>query len=53
MNVAGLPVLSRGEEAELVRRARLGDEQAKEALLQSCLRYVASVTSRYLVLLAA
>jgi DNA-directed RNA polymerase sigma subunit (sigma70/sigma32) len=44
--VAGLSVLSRCEEAELVRRARLGDGQAKEALLHSCLRYVASVTSR-------
>jgi DNA-directed RNA polymerase sigma subunit (sigma70/sigma32) len=45
--LAGLPVLSRDEEAELVRRARLGDREAKESLLQGCLRYVASVTSRY------
>jgi len=45
--LASLPVLSLDEEAELVRRARLGDEQAKEALLHSCLRYVAYVTSRY------
>ena len=45
--VARLPILTRCEEAELVRRARLGDVQAKEALLHSCLRYVASVTSRY------
>jgi len=45
--VSRLPILSRGEEAELVRRARLGDSKAKEELLQSCLRYVAFVTSRY------
>jgi DNA-directed RNA polymerase sigma subunit (sigma70/sigma32) len=45
--LAGLPVLSRDEEAELVCRARLGDGQAKEALLQSCLRFVAYITSRY------
>lgn len=45
--LASLPVLSRDDEAELVRRARLGDEQAKEALLHNCLRYIASVTSRY------
>jgi len=45
--LAGLPVLTRDEEAELVRRARLGDKQAREALLHNCLRYVASVMSRY------
>ena len=45
--VASLPILSRGEEAELVRRARLGERQAREALLQGCLRYVAFVASRY------
>jgi DNA-directed RNA polymerase sigma subunit (sigma70/sigma32) len=45
--IARLPVLSRAEEAELVHRARLGERQAKEALLHSCLRYVAYVTSRY------
>lgn len=45
--VAHLPVLTRAEEADLVRRARAGDEQAKGALLHGCLRYVASVTSRY------
>jgi DNA-directed RNA polymerase sigma subunit (sigma70/sigma32) len=45
--LAGLPVLSRDEEADLVRRARQGDKQAREDLLHSCLRYVASVTSRY------
>ena len=46
-DIASLPVLSRDEEAELVRRACSGERQAKEALLQSCLRYVAFITSRY------
>jgi DNA-directed RNA polymerase sigma subunit (sigma70/sigma32) len=45
--LAGLPVLSRDEEADVVRRARQGDKQAREALLHSCLRYVACITSRY------
>lgn len=47
LELAGLPVLSRDEEANLVRRARQGDKQAREALLHGCLRYVASITSRY------
>lgn len=45
--VLRLPSLTRSEESELVRRARNGNKQAKEALLQSCLRYVASVAYRY------
>ena len=45
--VLRLPRLTRSEEEELVCRARLGDRQAKEELLQSCLRYVASVAYRY------
>jgi DNA-directed RNA polymerase sigma subunit (sigma70/sigma32) len=43
-----LPRLTRSEESELVYRARNGNEQAKEALLQSCLRYVASIAYRYM-----
>ena len=43
-----LPRLTRSEESELVYRARNGDAQAKEALIQSCLGYVASVAYRYL-----
>ena len=35
--IARLPILSRGEETDLVRRARLGERQAREALLQGCL----------------
>jgi DNA-directed RNA polymerase sigma subunit (sigma70/sigma32) len=45
--VSRLPIRTRGEERELVRRARFGDRQAKEALVQGCLRYVAFVASRY------
>jgi len=45
--VSRLPILTRSEERELVHRARSGDRQAKEALLQGCLRYVAFVASRY------
>src|SRR5260370_24691438 len=35
-----LPVLTRAEEQELVRRARRGDAEARTALIQSCLNYV-------------
>ncbi len=45
--VSCLPIRTRSEERELVRRARSGDREAKEALLQGCLRYVAFVASRY------
>ena len=34
--VLRLPRLTRSEECELVYRARSGDKQAKEALIQSC-----------------
>jgi DNA-directed RNA polymerase sigma subunit (sigma70/sigma32) len=46
-DVLRLPRLTRQEERELVQRARQGNQQAKETLLQSCLRYVASVAYRY------
>jgi DNA-directed RNA polymerase sigma subunit (sigma70/sigma32) len=45
--VLSLPRLTRSEEGELVRRARNGDTQAKETLIQSCLGYVACVAYRY------
>ena len=45
--VLRLPRLTRSEESELVNRARNGDTQAKEALIQSCLGYVACVAYRY------
>ena len=37
----------RSEEAALVGRARQGDQQAKDELIQNCLRYVSVVASRY------
>lgn len=45
--VLRLPRLTRSEESKLVYRARNGDTQAKEALIQSCLGYVACVACRY------
>jgi DNA-directed RNA polymerase sigma subunit (sigma70/sigma32) len=45
--VVSLPRLTRSQECELVRRARLGDRQAKDELIQSCLRYVTFIASRY------
>ena len=42
-----LPRLTRSEEAALVGRARCGDKQAKDELIQSCLRYVAFVANTY------
>src|SRR5437667_9539278 len=47
IEISHLPILTRSEEQGLVDRARLGDKEAKDALLQSCLRFVASVASRY------
>ena len=45
--VLRLPRLTQSQERDLVSRARAGDEQAKGALIESCLRYVASVAWRY------
>lgn len=45
--VLSLPRLTRSEESALVSRARNGDTQAKEALIQSCLGYVVCVAYRY------
>ncbi len=45
--VSRLPRLTRSEEAELVQRARQGDREAKDELVQSCLRYVSLIASRY------
>lgn len=45
--VLRLPRLTRSEEAVLVQRARQGDQQAKDELVQNCLRYVSLIASRY------
>jgi DNA-directed RNA polymerase specialized sigma subunit len=45
--VLRLPRLTDSEERDLERRARLGDEQARQQLIESSLQYVASVAWRY------
>lgn len=47
MELAQLPELTRGEEAALVRRARVGDNQARRELVESCLEYVMRIAPRY------
>ena len=46
--VLRLPRFTDSEERDLERRARLGDEQARQQLLESSLQYVARVAWRYL-----
>lgn len=46
-DVSRLPRLTRSEEVALVCRARQGDQQAKDELIKSCLRYVSLIASRY------
>jgi len=45
--VLRLPRLTASEERELEQLARLGDEQARQQLIESSLQYVASVAWRY------
>jgi len=45
--LAAIDRLSMAEEQELVQRARQGDQEARTLLIESCLRYVYSVASRY------
>ena len=45
--VLRLPHLTASEERDLEQRARLGDEQARQQLIESSLQYVAGVTWRY------
>ena len=47
VNTAKLPVLKSGESRELLRRAREGDEQAREKLISGNLRLVLSVIQRF------
>ncbi|MFW6181351.1 MAG: sigma-70 family RNA polymerase sigma factor [Spirochaetota bacterium] len=42
-----IPVMPKSEEQEVARRAREGDERAKELLITSNLRFVVSFASRY------
>jgi DNA-directed RNA polymerase sigma subunit (sigma70/sigma32) len=46
--VLRLPRLTDGEERDLEQRARQGDEEARKQLVESSLRYVASLAWRYL-----
>ncbi len=45
--ISSYPVLSREEEIELARRARAGDKEAFRKLVESNLRFVVSVASKY------
>ncbi len=42
-----LPRLSREEEAEIVRRAKEGDAEAREQVITNCLTYVEFIAKRY------
>jgi RNA polymerase sigma factor (sigma-70 family) len=46
--IAQIPLLSREEERELARRARAGDDRAKQRLIEANLRLVVQVARRYL-----
>jgi DNA-directed RNA polymerase sigma subunit (sigma70/sigma32) len=46
--VLSIPRLSASEESDLEQRARLGDAQAYQQLIEAALRYVAGVAWRYL-----
>ena len=46
--ISGIPLLTREQEVELARRARAGDEPAKQRLIESNLRLVVQLARRYL-----
>lgn len=45
--ISEFPLISRAEEAELARRARAGDAQARETLVSANLRFVVAVAKKY------
>ena len=47
VNTAKLRVLKSSETAELLRRSKSGDKQAREALIEGNLRLVLSVIQRF------
>ena len=47
VNTAKLPTLKSDEMTELLRRSHLGDERARETLIQGNLRLVLSVIQRF------
>lgn len=47
VNTAKLPVLKEQEKAELLRRCRQGDKQAREKLISGNLRLVLSVVQKF------
>src|SRR5712692_281986 len=52
-DIDGIPCPTFEEEQGLIKRARAGDTDAREALVLSCLGYVKTVARKYAVICAA